>query len=408
MSDNTGVSARYVALQALAQWRKNSGHYVSQSIDRADLPDNEKGLAREIALGVVRFQRLYRAVIIACLDKTKPEPLLVDILSIAAHQIFSLDAIPDHAIGQTSVALAEKAQRKGLKGVVNAVVRRLLEMRDPSLSGLRIKPQHLPKKPADLFSFEPDFIRALQKDFPKQWRQIAGSLNQVVPVCTRWRSAAYEDRLQALDASQIAHQDGPFVWWHNVQDALRGPLADGSAVVQDRSQAYVIEYAAIQAGDLVLDYCAAPGGKTAAALDAGARVISADVQRDKVQQMQGTNPLHCLVQDGLHPACAAIFDCVLVDAPCSNSGVFARRPEARWRYKSSAVKELISLQVELLQAASTLVKEGGRLVYATCSINSNENMAVCQQLAGWQVEAVHLSKPNQWQAGGFVARLVRC
>ena len=115
-----------------------------------------------------------------------------------------------------------------------------------------------------------------------------------------------------------------------------------------------------------------------------------------------------VLQDGLRPALAdESFDVVLVDAPCSNSGVLGRRPEARWRYLPKTLTQLATLQRRLLLAASSLVRLDGRLIYSTCSVTPSENQGIAHCLDGWRILKEQRTWPDKWQAGGYVAVLVR-
>jgi 16S rRNA (cytosine967-C5)-methyltransferase len=98
---------------------------------------------------------------------------------------------------------------------------------------------------------------------------------------------------------------------------------------------------------------------------------------------------------------------VIVDAPCSNSGVFARRPEARWRYDERALASLASLQRALLASGSALASPGGRVVYSTCSVDPHENQGIAHGLGGWRILAEERTWPDAWQGGGYAALLVR-
>src|SRR5262249_45014075 len=119
-------------------------------------------------------------------------------------------------------------------------------------------------------------------------------------------------------------------------------------------------------------------------------------------------PCALIVQNGKTPAlAAAAFDVVLVDAPCSNSGVFARRPEARWRYTREALTSLGDLQRQLLSSAARLAKSDGKLVYSTCSVSPRENQGIAHALDGWRILREQTSWPDQWQGGGYVAVLVK-
>ena len=404
-SRSIGLESRLWAFRAIQSWRA-SDFYVADFLQRheREFHERDKSLVRELALGVVRYCGLFESLVKPLLRREQPDQELLDVLSIAAYQIFVLEGIPDHAVGSSSVELTKAIKRPAWSSLVNALVRKLIAMR---VEDLEVAPfigeSFMPKKAHKRFSFTKDFIKDLKRDYPNDWQRIASQLNRVPPLCTR----TLEGRHFEVDPHQVLQQDGAWTWWHRVQDAVQGPVKEGAAIIQDKSQSHVLSLAQVNQTDLVLDYCAAPGGKSRFCLDAGARVISADISVDRLKPLAAFNLGHRLVQDGRSPACAALFDCVLVDAPCSNSGVFARRPEARWRYLRDNVDELQQLQQRLLEQASLLVKPGGRLIYSTCSINSEENRSICQVLDGWHIEEDIQVLPDEWQAGAYAARLTR-
>jgi len=171
--------------------------------------------------------------------------------------------------------------------------------------------------------------------------------------------------------------------WHPF---LRELLESGVAIVQDEAAGLVAHVARPAGGLRVLDVCAAPGGKVLhfAALCGDARVIAADVSARRLGAMRqtidrtGVAGVTLVVADGARPATRGGFSRVLVDAPCSNSGVFGRRPDARWRRTAEDLPRLAALQGQLLDAARTQVGAGGLLVYSTCSLEPEENEGVIQ------------------------------
>jgi 16S rRNA (cytosine967-C5)-methyltransferase len=156
-------------------------------------------------------------------------------------------------------------------------------------------------------------------------------------------------------------------------------FAEGAFIVQDPAHALVCRYAAIPNGTVVYDACAAPGGKAAMLERDGARVIAGDARRERVGALLGTVrragvAIRVAVADLLSaPFRPGTFAAVLVDAPCSATGTMARHPDARWRVTPRTIARSAVRQRELLAAAATLVRPGGLLVYATCSLEPEEN-----------------------------------
>ena len=151
--------------------------------------------------------------------------------------------------------------------------------------------------------------------------------------------------------------------------------------VQDLSSQLVTDAIDVQAGDLVADLCAAPGGKATDLAARGATVIACDSNRGRVglldanRRTLGVESMHAVVADGRHPPLRpGRFDAVLVDAPCSGLGTLRRRPDARWRIAPSAVPRLVELQRALLDAAAALLRPGGQLVYSVCTLTAAETL----------------------------------
>ncbi len=374
----------------------------------AGLLDSDAGLARELILGCLYHARLYDALSDRFLRSGRQPIELRVALRIAAHQLFGLDRIPLHAAVGTAVDIVKHGGFQHLAGVANAVARKLAALQLPERIGDgplgRIAASEHPTSLAVCHGLPDMLVEDLAGCFDGHAERTLAALNARPHLCTRTRPNA-----PAISGASILKRDGPWTWWGDPRDALRGPVADGRCVVQDRAQGRVadavIATAKAQRGDVVLDLCAAPGGKSLALHDAGLVVVSNDVSSAKVGDMP--RDLRRVVSDGLRPALAGGFEIVLVDAPCSNTGVLGRRPEARLRYNQSHRGTLIGLQRKLLRSAAALVAPGGRLVYSTCSVVPLENQGIAHMLDGWRLLGEHTAWPGQWEAGGYVAVLIK-
>ncbi len=364
-------------------------------------------MARELAVGAVRYQRLYDAMCKPHLRGDQRPPPLLAALRIGAHQLFALDRIPVHAAISTGVG-ALGGRSAGLRGVVNAVLRRLSEIR---LDERGLQPGPLGRIPEALWpiglgerhSLPDALIRDLQDIAPGDEDAAFGALNLVPPLCTRLRPGA------EIDHPAVIRRDGNFLWWRDPAAAIATAVRPGHAVVQDRAQASLLELADAKPGQLVLDCCAAPGGKSRYLSDLGCKVVAADLVPSKLGRLVqglGERP-RVACHDARRPCFMPGFDLVVVDAPCSNSGVVARRPEARWRYGAAGLSDLERLQTAILVAASRLVSRSGRLLYTTCSLSPRENTDRIAALPGWRVVSERLVWPDGWNGGGYGALLER-
>ncbi|MCH8830980.1 MAG: methyltransferase domain-containing protein, partial [Planctomycetes bacterium] len=196
-------------------------------------------------------------------------------------------------------------------------------------------------------------------------------------------------------------------------------FAEGWFSVQDESAMSAAERLNPQPGETILDLCAAPGTKTthiAELMDNRGRIIACDIRSDRLDRVEENarrlqiNMIETRVIPGdLSDIPTGPFDAVLVDAPCSNSGVLGKRPEVRWRISLEDVRELAALQSRLLAAAARCVKPNGRIVYSTCSLEPEENVKTVETFLtgqiGWTLLEQTLFIPGQPGDGGFQALL---
>ena len=187
-------------------------------------------------------------------------------------------------------------------------------------------------------------------------------------------------------------------------------LCGDEIYIQDAAASQVAPFLAPERGWRVLDLCAAPGGKATHLAQLGAEVTAWDIDPERLELVAenaarlGLENVTCGEPDGA-------YDAVLVDAPCSNTGVLARRPEARWRVKQRHLKNLIERQRKVLRVGAGHVRPGGVLVYSTCSLEPDENRGVVDVLVeegAFRLDADRTCYPDQSGGdGGYMARLLR-
>ena len=184
------------------------------------------------------------------------------------------------------------------------------------------------------------------------------------------------------------------------------PVVRDDGYVQDQASTWVADAVDAQPGERILDMCAAPGGKATALAAKGATVVAADLRpqragliADNAQRLgYGSDQLSVVAADGISPPFApGQFDAVLLDAPCSGLGALRRRPDSRWRVQPSDITVLGALQQSLIDAATALVKPGGRFVYSVCTINGSESIDH-HVPGGWEVD--RSPPPGEWQPFG--------
>ena len=346
-------------------------------------PPADRGLLQSLVSGSARQAWYYREVLKPLLQRPPNEPLIDALLIVGAYQLLAL-RIPDHAAIAETVEAARQLGKDKLTGFINGVLRSLLRERERLLAGAEgARHAH----PAWL-------LKRLQADWPDEWPAIVAANNEISPVTLRVNrlQGSREAYLAQLTAAGIAAQPCAFA-----PDGLRldaavdvrslPGFADGSCAVQDEAAQLAALLLAPLPGSKVLDACAAPGGKTThllevqpeladlLALDSDAgrcRRIDENLQRLCLKDL----PVRVVAGDAAKPASwwdGQPFDRILLDAPCTATGVIRRHPDIKLLRKAEDVAQTAALQQSLLAALWPTLKPGGRLLYATCSLLKAEN-----------------------------------
>ncbi len=289
---------------------------------------------------------------------------------------------PDHAIVHSAVEAVREAGLKRLTGLANAVLRNYLRRREALES-------ELADDPIFRFGYPGWLINQLRTDWPEDWQQILTQGNEPPPLCLRvnrrhWTRAEAVAALAEAGHEAIAPESVPdalILAQRAAIGALPG-FAEGGLSVQDGAAQLAVEYLALADGQRVLDACAAPGGKAAHILeraDVDLTALDIDVERMarvrenlerlslSAQLITGDATQPSQWWDGRH------FDRILVDAPCSATGVIRRHPDIRWLRKPADIQALVTLQATILDSLWPLLAPNGILVYATCSLLNAEN-----------------------------------
>ncbi len=373
-----GLPARRAAMEVLLAVRQGEPFDNALARALASLADADRRLAHELAAGVLRRQSDLDARLIPLVRHGwgNVEPSLREVLRLGAYQLVALDRVPTHAAVSTSVDLARSLGGSKAAGFVNALLRNL---------GGRAAAPSLAIDPAAHFAARyshPDWLVARwlerygQEDTVAlmEWNNAPPAL---VLQAARENDAALESRWRAAGAEPVrATISG---WLSPGRRPAEVPgFAEGAFIVQDPAHAVVAAFAGVEPGMTVYDACAAPGGKSILLGRRAGRVVSADRKVDRVRRLTenlaraGSGREHAVVADALHPPVASA-DLVLLDAPCLGTGTFSRHPDARWKVSADALARLAQRQGELLQSCADVVRPGGWLVYATCSLEPEEN-----------------------------------
>ena len=388
-------SARDVALKALGDVVGN-GAYAAQALDRAlseaKLSDEDRRLAASLFYFAIE-NRLQIEWALGKLLQTRPEPMVADILHIAAAQILFMDRIPDHAAVDEAVKQTRAAGRDGLSGMVNGVLRGLIRLRDEE--GLALPGRD--EQPEEYFSLKyslalPAVKRLIAAYGVDEAERIAAfapaeRTQTVRPNAERLTDAQFE---AMLDKEGLAWKHGTAAHAYVLSGAGDLSRLDGYRAglfsIQGESSMLAAQAVEARPGMQLLDACAAPGGKTclmAEQMGTSGRVYAWDVYPHRVELIRAAARRLSLenVRPAVHdarkgqPSLELAMDAVLVDAPCSGLGVIQDKPDIKYRLKEEDFESILPLQREILENCSHFVRVGGRLVYSTCTILPEENEA---------------------------------
>jgi 16S rRNA (cytosine967-C5)-methyltransferase len=464
----SGQKPREIAMRVLQQ-RRAGGKFIEDLLETAlydaQLSPADRGLCQEIVYGIVRWQATLDWLIARKTDGREQKLALQNLLRLGLYQIFRLDRIPDHAAVNETVELAKQNGFGAQAGFVNAVLRGYLREADATK---KLLGELKTTQPALGWSHPEWLVTRWQKRWgaertaqllewnntpPKTFARVntlkfrrgefrespispENSGRRVTPpsefkdagdLLTRWRDEGVEYdfvRRDWLEENLVFElKSHPPLW-------ELASFRDGWFYIQDPGTLLAVCKLGPQPGETILDFCAAPGGKTtfiAQLMNNQGRIVAQDVSDERLKWIQENcarlgvtcvEPVLLSTFNSLPGQSGATtgqpstgFDRVLVDAPCSNTGVMRRRVDLRWRIQPEEIERLRTAQLDLLQQAATQVKPGGALVYSTCSLEPEENGEVVKQFlnehADFKLESEHELLPFADQVdGAFVARLI--
>jgi 16S rRNA (cytosine967-C5)-methyltransferase len=380
-----------MVVRLLNAWERGDG-FIDHLLD-AELPrvaPGDRPLARELTYGVIRRRRWLDHVLrLRCRHDPRSLPVAVrNILRVGIYQLLYLDRVPHALI--VDAAVRQVHDRRGGRrraGFVNAVLRGLAREGPPQT------PEGTPEALALAYSHPDWLVHRWRREFGERLTQCMLEWhNQIPPTVLApnpLRLDSGEDLASLLMEEGIQTRPSRLVSGYLIAERIPRltdlrAFREGRFFVQDESAGLLVRAASWERGP-VLDLCAAPGGKAMAiavrtgdasplcALDRSphrVRRIAENVQRLRLRSV------HPLVGDARHLPFGASVPFVLVDAPCSGTGVLRRRPDLRWRLEPRDLPLLVRLQLSLLEAAATRVSFGGVLVYTTCSMETDENGGV--------------------------------
>jgi 16S rRNA (cytosine967-C5)-methyltransferase len=424
---------REIAVRVL-QRRDRERQYVEDILEEelahTALSSNDRRLVQELTYGVARWQATLDWLID---QKTKNRPqktALSILLRLGLYQVFWLDRIPDHAAVHETVEIAKRLGFGPQAGFINAVLRGYLREQTPTRQRL----DDLQKRQPALGFSHPEWLwvrwrerwgaeKAVQLlDWnnrpPRTFARVNTLRTDAGKLLDLWRAEGVEFDLFIRDWI-----DENLVFELKSHPPLAGlaSFQQGSFYIQDPSTLLAVRELEPHAGDAVLDFCSAPGGKTtflAQVMRNQGRIVAQDAQRNRLDRLRenclrlGASCVDISPEGTIDAMPATLFDRVLLDAPCSNTGVMRRRVDLRWRIRPEEIGRLRILQLELLRRGASVLKPQGVLVYSTCSLESEENRSVVDEFLmqhpHFRLDRDHALLPFQDGVdGAYVARLIR-
>ena len=407
-------NVRRAAVSALRAWAKGHTYMdglVEKNAARNGLSRQDRALLQSIVYAVLRHRRLLDHWI-GKLRKGKLDHETRDVLRVGICQLLILN-IADHAVVNETVNCAKTPVR----GLINAVLRQAIVRRKRLIEDME------ELSPALQYS-HPDWLyNRWRKNFGKANAQALMEWNnqpaQVIARVNKLKDDAQETVSQYDKALPIEGLDG----YYQIRGSLPGEwMKHGLVYIQDPATRHCVELLAPTAGEVILDACAAPGGKSsliAEAMNNQGEILCTDSNEKRTPRLQsnlenlGIDIAKVQVHDWTEAAPSdwhGKFDAVLLDVPCSNTGVLRRRVDARWRLRHEDIEALTEIQETILSNVLPTLKPGGRIVYSTCSIDVEENRQLIDHFlrknSQWKISREHSAIPFKDHTDGAYAALI--
>ena len=434
---------RQIAARILSQ-RLNNGEFTENLLETAlataRLSPADRGLCHELVCGVVRWQATLDCLIARkTTPGREPRPALVNLLRLGLYQIFWLDRIPPHAAVHETVEQAKRSGYVSQSGFINAILRAYLREFDEVkkiLADMKIS------QPALGWSHPEWLVERWRKNYgvektlqllewnntpPKTFGRVNTLKTDAAKLIERWREENVEyDFVRRDFLGELGRADLPVSQtdFENLAFELKshpplnslGSFRAGGFYIQDPSTLLAPTLLDAQPGETILDLCAAPGGKTtfiAQQMNNEGKIIAHDSFADRLKLIRENCTrlgVTCADPTATFNFQPATFDRVLVDAPCSNTGVMRRRVDLRWLIQPTEIERLRATQLILLKQAATVLKPGGVIVYSTCSLEPEENSEVVKEFLAanpnFKLESERQLLPFADKVdGAYVARL---
>ncbi|WP_226643979.1 16S rRNA (cytosine(967)-C(5))-methyltransferase RsmB [Mesobacillus subterraneus] len=391
-------NVRDTALQLLETIEKNQAYsnlLLNNAIEKNEINPIDVGLLTELVYGTLQRKMTIDFYLKPFIEKNKMlQSWVVNLLRMTLYQMVYLDKIPERAAIFEAVEIAKRRGHKGIASLVNGVLRSIQRNGLPSLDAIT--------DPAERISVETShplwLVRRWVDQFGVEKTREMCEVNLTAPLQTGRVNLTRISRDECLD---LLEEEGfevePSPILPEAIKSLRGNLASSKAfkygllTIQDESSMLVAHALGIKEEEVILDACAAPGGKTthiAEKLANSGKVISLDLHEHKVKLISdnaerlGLENIEAQKMDSRQAAAQfekESIDRVLLDAPCSGLGVMRRKPDMKYTKKEQDLSQLQTIQLSLLESVAPLLKAEGTLVYSTCTVDRAENQEVIEE-----------------------------
>ena len=339
-------NTRRTAAFAMARWLE------TRDFPQMLLPRGEgRSEVQDMLFTAIRRLRPLRKVLGELVPQW-PKGELEALLYVGAVQILYMPSIPDFAAVNETVEAAKFCENKSIARVVNGTLRNLIRRKEEFLQMLQASPLEVRE--------------SLPTQLARRWTERYGA--EAAEALAAWHNTPAE--------TFLAYPNGEYnLLPRGMKVENMDGFSDGGFIVQDPATRFAVDMMAPKKGEKILDACAAPGGKAIQMAWRGADVTACEVNPARRRKLEENIARTKVPIKVVAEFSGGSYDKILVDAPCSNTGVLRRRPDARWNWTEEKLQQLVALQADILDAAAKLLLPGGRLVYSTCSNEPEENVA---------------------------------
>ncbi len=384
---------RKLAINILTQTEQKDAYLnlvFEEALKGMTLSSTDVGFLKELVFGVFRNKILLDYIIRknSSIRLKKIDPKVLNILRIGTYQILFMDKVPNHAAVDESVKLAKKCASPKTVSFVNAVLRGVIRNNTEGvdLTGIKDKTEYLSVK----YSYPLPLAEFFVKYFGNEAENLMAAGNKTPELCVRVNTLKItkEEFKEKLDELDVTYRDTPYtdcgLYLFGATQEKRKKL-DGLFSVQDQSSQLAALSLSPEPESLVLDLCAAPGGKTthiAEIMKNRGKIIASDIYASRLKSVDalskrlGISIIETTVRDAaiVDESLIGKADYILADVPCSGLGIIRRKPDIKYKENITDFAELNKIQQKILESAYRYLKQGGVMVYSTCTVNHGENI----------------------------------